>query len=278
MIDPSRIWTTEWIVIAFFLYLIILARLRPLSGRQRGRVVLVGLVCASLALMLSQLRLSPILRLARAWLPAIYLIQGYWLSGLFFRRAMSDVEERLFDLDRWLFRVAHLTALLTKGPRIVLEYFELTYLLAYPFVPASFALFWWLGFRAGADNFWTAILIASYGSYGVLPWIQTRPPRSLERDSPLDVRRLLFRRANAFVLKHGSVQVNTFPSGHASAVVAAALAVGMVDPVIGAMLMVLAVSLIGATVVGRYHYAADSVLGAMLGILGWWVGFQVKSF
>ena len=278
MIDYSRIWTSEWIIIGFFLYLIILARLRPLSGHQRGRVVLVGLVCTSLALMLSQLRLSPILHLARAWLPAIYVLQGYWLSGLFFRMAMSDVEEHLLDLDRWLFRMTKLTELLTKGPRIVLEYFELTYLLAYFFVPASFALFCWLGFREEADNFWTAILIASYGCYGILPWIQTRPPRSLELDSPLDARGLLFRRANLFILKHGTVQVNTFQSGHASAIVAAALALVLVDPVIGAVLMVLAVSLIGATVLGRYRYAADTVLGAMLGIIGWWIGFQVKNF
>jgi hypothetical protein len=118
MIDTSRVWTTEWIVIAFFAYLIVLARLRPMSGRQRGRVLLVGLVCASLALMLSQLRLSPILRVAREWLPAVYLIQGYWLSGLFFRRPMVDVEERLIDVDRWLFRVANATALAAR-PRVL---------------------------------------------------------------------------------------------------------------------------------------------------------------
>ena len=79
MIDVSRLWVTEWIVLGFFAYLILLARVFPLSSRQRLRVLAVGLVCAGLAVMLSQLRLSPILRVARDWLPAMYLLQGYWL-------------------------------------------------------------------------------------------------------------------------------------------------------------------------------------------------------
>ena len=83
MIDVSQLWVTEWVVIGFFGYLIVLARLRPLTPRQRGRVVLVGLVCGAVVFMLSQLRLSPILRLTREWLPAIYLIEGYWLCSLF---------------------------------------------------------------------------------------------------------------------------------------------------------------------------------------------------
>ena len=110
MIDWSRLWVTEWIVLGFFAYLILPARVFPLSSRQRLQLLVVGLVCAGLAVMLSQLRLSPILRVAREWLPAIYLLQGYWLSGLFFRRPMLAVEQRLIDVDRTLFRLANLTA------------------------------------------------------------------------------------------------------------------------------------------------------------------------
>ena len=135
MIDVSRLWVTEWIVLGFFAYLILLARVFPLSSRQRLRVLAVGLVCAGLAVMLSQLRLSPILRVARDWLPAIYLLQGYWLCGVFFRRPMLAVEQRLIDSDRALFRFTNLTAFLTRGPKLLLEYLELMYLLVYPLVP-----------------------------------------------------------------------------------------------------------------------------------------------
>ena len=275
MIDLSRLWVAEWIVCGFFVYLTVLARVLPLSGRHQLRVVATGLACAGSVVMLSQLRLSPILQVARDWLPAIYLIQGYWLCGLFFRRPMLDVEERLMDADRMLFRLVNVPSFLARGPRLVLEYFEFTYLLVYPMVPISFGVFLFLGSRAATDNFWTAILIAGFGCYGVLPWIQTRPPRSIERDSPATQRGLLFRRLNLFVLAQGSVQVNTFPSGHASIAVAGALAVSAADPLAGSVLLVLATSITTATIIGRYHYAADSVLGVLVGIIGWWVGFRV---
>ena len=275
MFDVSQLWVTEWVVIGFFGYLIVLARLRPLTPRQRGRVVLVGLVCGALVFMLSQLRLSPILRLTREWLPAIYLIEGYWLCSRFLHKPMLNLEARLIDIDRWVFRVAKINELLTHGPRIVLEFFELMYLLAYAFVPVAFGLFGWLGFRASTDSFWTALLIAAFGCYGLLPWIQTRPPRNLERASPADARGLFFRRLNIGVLRQLSVHVNTFPSGHAAVTVAAALAVTTAEPGVGAVMLILATCITVATVLGRYHYAVDSILGALIGVLGWWVGFSV---
>lgn len=275
MIDLTKLWVTEWISCAFFGYLIVLAARRPLSRRHRIQVIAVSIVCGGLAVMLSQLRLSPILRVGREWLPGVYLIQGYWSCGLFFQRPMVDVERRLLGFDRELFRRLHLSDLVTRGPRVVLEYFELAYLLAYPFVPVSFAVFYWLGAREQADSFWTTLLIAGFGAYGVLPWIQTRPPRALEDQSAVDGRGLLFRRLNVAVLDHASVQVNTFPSGHASVAVAAALAVTSINLGVGLVFGLLAISIVVATVLGRYHYAVDSFVGLILGVAAWWYGFRV---
>ena len=275
MIDPSRLWATEWIVCAFFLYLMLLSVRRPLARRYRLRVIAVGVVCTALAIMLSQLRLSPVLQVVREWIPGLYLMQGYWLCGLFFEQPMTDVEQRLIDFDRLLFRKLRITEFSMRGPRAVLEYFELTYLLAYPFVPASFAVLCWLGARGDADAFWASILIAGFGAYGVLPWIQTRPPRTFERQGPADARGLFFRRLNVMVLDHASVQVNTLPSGHASVTFAAALAVSTVDMSLGLAFGIVAVSITTATVLGRYHYAVDSIVGVILGAVGWWVGFRL---
>ena len=119
------------------------------------------------------------------------------------------------------------------------------------------------------------MLLAGFVCYGMLPWIQTRPPRSVETDSRLDRRGLLVRRVNLFVLNGASVQANTFPSGHASTAVAAALAVVEVDGATGAACLFLALSIVVATVLGRYHYAMDSVLGGLIGVATWWVGFRL---
>lgn len=273
MIDFSLLWVAEWIVCAFFAYLVVLSRVLPLGVRGRLRVLTTGLVCVGAVVLLSQLRPSPILRVVREWLPGVYLVQGYWLCGLFFRRPMLDIEARLLDADRTLFRMANLGTLLTRGPRVVLEYFELTYLMVYPMVPVGYGAFLLVGGRPATDTFWTAILLAGYGCYGVLPWIQTRPPRSIEPETHGALDGLLFRRLNLFVLHRGSVQVNTFPSGHASVAIAIALALASLHGGAGAAFFILAVSITVATVLGRYHYAADSLLGVLVGIASWWIGF-----
>jgi membrane-associated phospholipid phosphatase len=275
MIDVSRFWVAEWIVCAFFVYLILLAVRRPLPRRHRLRVLAVSIVCIGLSVMLSQLRPSPVLQIVREWIPGIYLMQGYWLCGFFFERPMTAVEQRLIDFDRLVFHTFRVTEFLMRGPRIVLEYFELTYLLAYPFVPVGFAVILWMGGRAEADSYWTSLLLAGFGAYGVLPWIQTRPPRTFGRRGPADARGLFFRRLNVTVLNHASVQVNTFPSGHASVTCAAALAVATVDTGLGLGFGIIAVSIVLATVLGRYHYALDSIVGVLVGVIAWWIGFHL---
>lgn len=274
MIDLSQLLTSEWITCAFFAYLVILSRVLRLGGRRWPRVLATGVVCIAVIVMVSQLRPSPALRIARDWLPAVYLVQGYWLCGLFFRRPMRAVEARLLGVDRTLFRVAHVATFVTRGPRLILEFFEFAYLLVYPLVPMSVGIFLLVGGRPEIDRYWVAILLAGYGCYGMLPWIQTRPPRSIEHVWNSRYQQLWFRRLNLIVLRQGSVQVNTFPSGHASVAWAAALAVGTMHPGGGAALMVLALSITIATVLGRYHYAVDSVLGMIIGVASWWIAFR----
>ncbi len=72
---------------------------------------------------------------------------------------------------------------------------------------------------------------------------------------------------NLRVLDRASVQWNTFPSGHTAASVAAALAVGSSIPQAGVVLGVLAVSIAIGSVVGRYHYTADAITGALIAVL-----------
>ncbi len=261
----------EWIVCGYFAYLIVLARVQPLSATRRNRVLAVGVACIGLVLVLSQLRLQLPMRIARDWVPCIYLLQGYWMSGLFFRRPMEAVEDRLLRLDGRLLGAMRLDAVVGRTPRPVLELIELAYLCAYPFVPITLGLLYGAGLRGEADQYWTAVLLAAYACYGLLPWIQTRPPRTIEPPGSMDQRRLALRRLNRVVLDRASVQVNTIPSGHAATAVAAALATAGLRPDLLVPLLATAGAIAVATVVGRYHYAADTVLGVAVGAAAWWL-------
>jgi membrane-associated phospholipid phosphatase len=77
----------------------------------------------------------------------------------------------------------------------------------------------------------------------------------------------LARRVNLRVLGVASVQLNTFPSGHAAASLATALAVGARLPIAGLLLGLLALAIALGSVAGRYHYAADALAGAALAIV-----------
>ena len=241
-----------------------------MSARRRTRVFLIGMVCVGVVVVLSQLRLQLPMRVTRDWVPAILLLQGYWTCGLFFRSPMLALEKRLLGMDQWLLSRSALSSLIHRGPRLVLELLELAYLCAYPFVLIAYGLVILANAgEAGTDRFWTCVLLASFGCYGVLPWIQTRPPRSLEPFSPLDQRRLLFRQVNNRVLNYMSVEVNTFPSGHTATTLAAALAAGGVVPTLLPSLVAFALAVAVSTVVGRYHYSLDTLLGIVVGISSW---------
>ena len=197
-------------------------------------------------------------------------MEGYWLCGLFFRAPMTGVERRLLSLDAAVFDGTRLRALLARAPGAVASWFELAYLLAYPFVPGAFAALVVLGERTRADEFWTALLAASFACYGMLPWIQTRPPRAFAADRPLYAPHRGLRRLNAVVLRRMSVQWNTFPSGHAASATAAALVVASTGyATAGAVFIFIAASITVATVLGRYHYLLDTLLGLLLGLAGW---------
>lgn len=256
------------IVAVYFGYLALLSVFVPIRpGFRRWTLAAACLALPALALPAAAQGLAQVVVLAV--LPAVFLIASYWLSGLFFTGPMPAVERALLRVDRWLLPRLGLTWLAARGPRWLLEGLELSYLLVYLMVPAG-ALVLAVAGQAGAlPRYWAVVLAAALGSYAMMPWVQTRPPRAVEADDPFQGRTLRFRTANLAVLSRGSHQANTVPSGHAAAALAAALGVASVLPAAGAAFLVLAVAIAVATVVGRYHYAIDTILGIGMGVAAW---------
>jgi len=198
-------------------------------------------------------------------MPLVYLLVGYWLPALTVTEPNVRFEQRLLNIDRRLFGADGLTRFERRAPRPVIEYLELAYLLCYAVVPAGYACLLLAGHAADTiDRFWSIVLLASFLCYGLLPWIPTRAPRAIE--PARGVGRASIRKLNIAVLNRASVQWNTFPSGHTTASVATALAVAGDMPLAGLVLGVVAVSIAAGSVVGRYHYAADAVAGALMAI------------
>ena len=77
------------------------------------------------------------------------------------------------------------------------------------------------------------------------------------------------RRVNDLVLRRGSIHVNTFPSGHAAGALATALAVAHISPAAGYAFGIVALGIAAGSIVGRYHYAADSLAGLIVPIVVW---------
>lgn len=259
--------TSEWITLAYFAYLAVAAAVvRSIDRQQRLRVL--AMAIAVLIAVLTIATFGTAATLWRDWMPLIYMVIGYRLPALLVSRTNQVFERSLLALDhRW--RVHTINA---RAPGLVIELLELAYLCCYPMVPIGIACFYFAGLREESDRFWTAVLLAVFGCYGLLPWLPTRPPRAIE-GAPMRSPGLV-RRVNMSVLGVASVQLNTFPSGHTAAALAIALAVGAVLPLAGLLLGLLALAIAIGSVVGRYHYAADALAAAGLALLGFVISRQ----
>jgi hypothetical protein len=256
----------EWIAVGYTSYLAVVSVTGHRFARARVPVFAAAVVAWAFAILGGGSTLAvPGLRVV---LPLAVLLAGYWLSGLFFTQPMQDVERWLLRVDEALLDRTGIRRWHERAPAIVTEIFELSYLLVYAVAAAGALTLIGAGRSDHLDRFWTVILLAGFIAYAALPWIQTRSPRTLHSHADtLSLRPI--RRLNHFVLNRGSIQVNTLPSGHAAVALAVGLAVADVAPAAGWGLIALAAMITTATVVGRYHYAVDSILGVVVAVAAW---------
>ena len=260
--------TSELFIAGYLAYLTVLAWVMPLPTSRRRLVTAIALVDIAVIWWVAQAGSAPG-RFIRDWSPAVQILLAYWLSGAFFLAPMAKIEAWLAAWDRRFFEELGAGHLATRGPRWLLEYLEFAYLTVYVLVPGGFAVVYFLAPGADVDRYWTVVVAAELLCYAMLPWIQTRPPRALRLHCAIEDRPLAIHRLNTFVLGLGSIQVNTFPSGHAAGSLATAFVVGLFVPTAFVPLLVLAVSITIASVIGRYHYAADAVAGVIVAIAVW---------
>lgn len=261
---------TEWINLFFFSFFIVLAWSRPLAGRQRTGVITIGAVGIGLvlAVLFMQKFLLPLpMLVARDWLPALFMLLVYWQSGQFFKAPNEKFQAMLERLDNKM-----LDALLQRQANPwnhpwIAAYLELAYLLCYPLIPLGVGVLYMMNRKPYVDEYWVIVLLSAYLCYVTTTFIQTLPPRMLVTEQYFSAHLNKIRTLNLRVLRHTSIQVNTFPSAHVAATIAASLALLRLIPMAGLVFLWISISIAVGTVMGRYHYAADALTGIVLAIV-----------
>ena len=255
---------SEWIQAGFATILAAAAWVRPLSLRRRWTVsVLAAFVIAAVALArLSEYILTPAAAsILRDWLPVPLTLVPYWQTGQFFTGPNEKIQAWLLRTDRRLLALMARTG--WRFGRLARLSMEWAYMLCYPMVPLGLATLYAAGLRRDANAYWFFVLVPTYLCYAVTPFFPALPPRSLgeKHAGSASMKSRVF---NLWILKHGSIQAISFPSAH----VAAALAVSLVLlhdlPVAGAIFLFISFWIAVAAVAGRYHYAIDVLLGAVV--------------
>jgi membrane-associated phospholipid phosphatase len=254
-----RLWATATVL--FFIYVAVVAALpgRP-RPRRLGRLYIGVAVGLAFTLSISALAYQPILH---DWLaPPLALLLAYWTSGLLFVAPREAQERALLAFDDRL----DILGKAGRFPGPLATVLELAYTGVYPTIPLALALHLLFVPAPDPERFWSVVLITDYICFGFLAWVQTRPPRALERLEPWHSAP---RRFNVRMLGASSIQANTFPSGHAAEALAGALlVVGAPWPIVLWML-INALAISAGAVFGRYHYAADAIAGWLVAIGVW---------
>jgi hypothetical protein len=230
--------------------------------RRLRRRSLVLALCAAYALVAAGLA-----SLGGFWVnlvaPGALLLAGYWLSGLFFDDPQPWLERLLRSTDQWVFTSFGINRALAAAPVWMLNLLEASYTADYIVVAAGAFVTAPHGPQALA-RYWTIVLGAELACYVALPFLRSRPPRALEPPGVIHLRSPRMRQFNLAILDRASVQANTIPSGHVAGAVAAALAVLPVSAPAGVVFLVMSLLIAASATAGRYHYAVDCVLGALV--------------
>ena len=259
--------SAEWISVAFFTLFLFAGAFAPLDGRKRLKTIGIGVTGILAAGILQFLEALPTVDVIHDIIPGLFLLMAYWQSGQFFKSSNAKLQASLRRLDEgWFPGVLRITSSLEKR-RVLSTYLEAAYLMCYPIVPLGIGVLYLVGQRDAIDQFWRVVLPPSYACYGFTALFQSLPPRLVDADEGVRLRRSNLRSLNLWVLRHASIRANTLPSGHVANSVAIGLVLLKLIPVAGAVFLWIAGSITMATAILRYHYSIDALLGIALALL-----------
>ena len=268
-----RLRPPDWINIAAFCWFLVLAwfRGRNLGWFKRAKISAIGLggiaITLFVAVALPGIAGDRVATEVWRWISYLLMLMFYWQGGQFVTRADTAFEARLEGIDLRLVKPLLEWCAARRAGRWLLSYLELSYLLCYVSMPLGLATMYLWHLQGRADRFWTVVLLATYPCYALLGVLQTRPPRSIGEKWSGPLLSGKIRAFNLFILRHASIHANTFPSAHVASTAACSLVLLELGPTaVGLGFLWIAISIAMGAVAGRYHYAADGILGFALAI------------
>jgi hypothetical protein len=256
--------------ILFFSVISLLVWIIPLPLRRRMAVWAIGALGVAVCLLMT---FSPAVLpqrksdLLREWMPAALILVAYHQSGQLFQKPRYGFQTFMLALDRRLLEGFFQWLDGKRFKPFLSGYLEISYLACYPLVPAALGVLVLLNLQERIEEFWMVVLPSCYTCYAMIPLFPAFPPRMLNaaRMAPIHTGRT--RALNEFILRHASIQANTFPSAHVAACMAASLVLLRYDACVGAGFLWVSLSIAAAVTVRRYHYLADAVFGIALPLI-----------
>jgi membrane-associated phospholipid phosphatase len=254
-------YVAERLVATFFVVFLLaaLAARIPMDRRLKSLGLgLIGLTLVGLVPLAEGWRGG---RLTRDLLPSFLLLLTYWQTGQLVVSADPRFQGFLVRFDRRRFpRTVAFSKGVEERPNLA-RYLHASYLACYPMVPAGVAVLYLTGNASRVEMFWLVVLPPTLACHALTTVFRSVPPWALDPADGATAGRSVLEALNRWVTEHASIRANTFPSGHAASTAAVAFALWGPAPLWGGVFTGLAGSVALATVLLRYHYTLDTVLG-----------------
>ena len=203
----------------------------------------------------------------RDWMPAPIIAFAYWISGCFYQQPDPRLQAMFERFEELILRHLRGGLLPRLGATVWGELLEVAYVFCYPVVPLGLAALYVLHLGHEVDKYWTVLLLSAYPCYALLPFVQLKPPRLIERTDEKARPERRLRRLNLWLARHVTHQANTFPSGHVAASTAIALTLLYLSTATGVVFAVIALGIAAGCIAGRYHYAIDVGAAILLSVV-----------
>jgi membrane-associated phospholipid phosphatase len=261
-----RLRPYEWLIIAFFSYVAVIAPFFISAGETRWLPAANAGVVAAILLGLS--RHNSVLR---DWAPIGFTLAAYREMN-WFTPAVRDyhLERAWIGWDRWLLDTVHVRAAIESAGALLPSCLEICYVLVYAVAPISLGVLLLNHHRDRLNTFWLAYLAGTLAAYALFPYFPSDPPRTAFAGSDLPHIVTIFRRFNLAILGEYGIHSSVFPSAHVSSAFASAWGLLITLPDrrrFGWIVAAYALSVAIATIYGRYHFATDVLAGFAISFL-----------